>query len=167
MIARALPGARLIMAGGGALAPMLQKACADLPRAAIRPRPDDATARKLVAGADLLLAPALHGESFGLVLIEALAAGCLPVAAANPGYATVLTGPGADLLVPPGDAAALARKVIALAQDAEARAALLDWGRARAATLDIAAQGPAYEQLYRDVIAGRRPGTVAKPPEMV
>jgi phosphatidylinositol alpha-mannosyltransferase len=149
-IAEALPEARLTLAGDGPLRAAVEAAAG--PRLALAGRPPDAEARRLVAEADLLLAPAPYGESFGLVLAEALSAGTLPVAAANPGYASLLTGPGAALLVPPGDARALAERVIGLARDAGARAELLSWGAARAAEVDVAAQGGRYIDLYRKVL---------------
>ena len=50
-----------------------------------------------VDGASFSVQP---GESFGIVLAEALASGTPVIGAANAGYRTVLTGPGASLLVP-------------------------------------------------------------------
>ena len=61
------------------------------------------------AGADVFCAPSLHGESFGVVLLEAMAASTPIVASDLPGYRHVAR-PGIEaLLVPPGDATALAR----------------------------------------------------------
>jgi LemA protein len=59
-------------------------------------------------GADVFCAPSLHGESFGVVLIEAMAAGTCVVASALDGYRNVATDGVDSLLVPPGDADALA-----------------------------------------------------------
>ncbi len=152
----ALPDAELTIAGSGPLEATLK---AETTNKAIKgisfiPAPPDAEARALVAAADLLLAPALHGESFGLVLVESLAAGTPPLAAANPGYATVMTGKGRSLLVPPNDASAMAARIIALAQNPAELAALRDWGQAHAATFDISAQGPALVDLFRKAIEG-------------
>ncbi len=66
---------------------------------------DEELASRL-AGADLLCAPALGGESFGVVLVEAMAARTAVVASDLPGYAFVACGHA--LLVPPGDSVALA-----------------------------------------------------------
>jgi len=65
---------------------------------------DDDLASRL-AGADLLCAPSLGGESFGVVLLEAMAARTAVVASELPGYA--FASAGHALLVPPGDALAL------------------------------------------------------------
>src|SRR5690606_24835168 len=58
--------------------------------------------------ADVFCAPSLRGESFGIVLLEAMAAGTPVIASHIPGYANVARPDRDALLVPPGDAAALA-----------------------------------------------------------
>ncbi|WP_340296035.1 glycosyltransferase family 4 protein, partial [Aquipuribacter hungaricus] len=72
---------------------------------------DEDTKRRTVAAADVLVAPHRGGESFGLVLVEALAAGVPVVASDLPAFRGVLGGHGR--LVPPGDPAALAAAVLA------------------------------------------------------
>jgi phosphatidyl-myo-inositol alpha-mannosyltransferase len=67
---------------------------------------DDEKASRL-AGADVLCAPSLGGESFGMVLVEAMAARTAVVGSDIPGYAFV-AGSHA-LLVPPGDVEALSK----------------------------------------------------------
>ena len=56
----------------------------------------------------MFCAPSLHGESFGVVLIEAMAAGTPVVASALDGYRNVATDGVDAVLVEPGDADALA-----------------------------------------------------------
>jgi phosphatidylinositol alpha-mannosyltransferase len=142
----------LVIAGAGELAPLAEDlAKRDPGRVSIVAGPDDATARRLVAEADLMVAPAPWGESFGLVLVEALAAGTPVVAAANPGYAGVLTGPGEALLVPPGDPRALARRVVELLTDPDRLDALRAWGGAHVEQFDVAAVGPKILDIYRRV----------------
>ncbi len=82
-----------------------------------------------LASAKVFVSPALGAESFGLVLIEALAQGTPVVASNIPGFAEVL-GPEVARLVPPGDGAALAGAVVALLADDEARLAMARAGRA-------------------------------------
>jgi phosphatidylinositol alpha-mannosyltransferase len=65
---------------------------------------DDVAAR--LAGADVLCAPSLLGESFGMVVLEGMAAGCAVVASDIEGYR--MAAGGHATLVPPGDAGALA-----------------------------------------------------------
>lgn len=69
---------------------------------------------RLLASAALFCAPATYAESFGIVLIEAMAAGLPIVAAANAGYADLLQRHPGNLLVPPGDDRALAGAIATL-----------------------------------------------------
>ncbi|MEA2124267.1 MAG: phosphatidyl-myo-inositol alpha-mannosyltransferase [Solirubrobacteraceae bacterium] len=81
--------------------------------------------------ADILCAPSLHGESFGLVLAEAFAVGTPVVASDIPGYRDVVDG-ASGVLFTPGDPAALVRALRALDED-RAWLAQLAEGAARAA----------------------------------
>ena len=85
---------------------------------------DDATKERVLREADVLAAPSLGGESFGMVLTEAFAAGTPVVASDIAGYRDVVRDGVDGLLVPRGDAAALGETLRALALDAEQRAAL-------------------------------------------
>ena len=76
---------------------------------------DDELASRL-AGAQALCAPALRGESFGVVLLEAMAARAAVVASDLPGYRAVVGAHG--VLVPPGDVGALACALESVAADA-------------------------------------------------
>jgi phosphatidylinositol alpha-mannosyltransferase len=77
---------------------------------------EEAAAR--LAGADVLCAPSLHGESFGMVVLEGMAAGCAVVASDIEGYRKAAAGHAA--LVPSGDKQALARALgVALADAVE------------------------------------------------
>ncbi|MDP9401207.1 MAG: glycosyltransferase family 4 protein, partial [Actinomycetota bacterium] len=71
----------------------------------------------LLREADVLCAPSLGGESFGMVLTEAFAAGTPVVASDLPGYAAVVDHGRDGLLVPRGDAGALAGALRDLAVD--------------------------------------------------
>jgi phosphatidylinositol alpha-mannosyltransferase len=83
-------------------------------------------AEKLAAlrGADILVAPSLGGESFGMVLTEGFAAGTPVVASDIAGYRAVLRDGVDGVLVPRGDATALAEALRDLALDPRRRAAL-------------------------------------------
>ena len=69
------------------------------------------------AAADVFVAPATGGESFGIVLVEAMAAGLPVVASAIPGYDEVVRDGVDGLLVPPTDPRALAAGVEKLLTD--------------------------------------------------
>ena len=83
--------------------------------------------------AHVFCAPSLGGESFGMVLVEAMAAGCPVVASDLPGYAEAARG--AALLTPRGDPGALAIALWRAATDAELRRRLAARGVARAEAL--------------------------------
>jgi phosphatidyl-myo-inositol alpha-mannosyltransferase len=88
--------------------------------------------RHELARADVLCAPSLRGESFGVVLAEAMAAGLPVVASRIDGYVDVLPA-SAGRLVAPGDADALAAALAELLGDDELRARLGRAGREAAA----------------------------------
>jgi phosphatidyl-myo-inositol alpha-mannosyltransferase len=83
---------------------------------------EDELTREL-ARASLLAAPALGGESFGMVLTRAFASATPAVASDIEGYAAVAT-PQSAVLVPPGDADALADALVELLKDEPRRRAL-------------------------------------------
>ena len=79
-------------------------------------------------GASVFCAPSLHGESFGVVLAEAMAAGTPVVASALPGYRNVATDGVDAVLVAPGDADALAAALTRVINDEELAARLVAAG---------------------------------------
>ncbi|HMJ34706.1 MAG TPA: lysylphosphatidylglycerol synthase domain-containing protein [Baekduia sp.] len=85
---------------------------------------DDATKFAALQAADVLAAPSLGGESFGMVLTEAFAAGTPVVASDIAGYAGVVRDGVDGVLVPRGDAAALGAALRSLALDPPRRDAL-------------------------------------------
>lgn len=81
---------------------------------------DDAEKARLLASTDVFVAPHLARESFGIVLLEAMAAGAPVVASALPAFADLLRGPAGEpvgRLFPIGDSAALARAVVETVRD--------------------------------------------------
>ena len=123
--------------------------------------------RKLaeLARAEVLCAPSLHGESFGMVLTEAFAAAKPVVASDIPGYREVVRDGLDGLLVPPGDALALAESLRRLGLDPQARARMalaareraerFAWPRVAGEVLDC------YEQARRIGSPATRLGRVA------
>lgn len=82
--------------------------------------------------AEVLCAPSLGGESFGIVLTEALAAGIPVVASDIPGYRAVLAEGAAGLLVPPSEPSALENALFSLLQSPDLRRDMSSAGIARA-----------------------------------
>src|SRR5256714_4066677 len=79
--------------------------------------------------ADLLCAPSLAGESFGMVLIEAMAAGTGVVASKIAGYSDVVTNGVDGILVPPADPQALGEELQLLGHEPERLVAMGEAGR--------------------------------------
>jgi len=109
-----------------------------------------------VAGATVLVAPSLGGESFGVVLLEAMAAGTAVLASDIPGY-RLAAGSAAELVVP-GDPAALRRSLEALLGDVGRRAELVGAGRERACSHSFEELAVAYRRRYEALLSGARAG---------
>jgi phosphatidyl-myo-inositol alpha-mannosyltransferase len=119
--------------------------------------------RKLaeLARAEVLCAPSLHGESFGMVLTEALAA-CTPVVASDiPGYRDVVRDGIEGVLTPPGDALALAEALRSLALDAGTRMRMATAARARAERFSWPHVAAEVLDCYEQALSVGRPATRA------
>lgn len=81
-------------------------------------------------------APSTGFESFGIVLLEAMAAGLPIVASDIAGYRSVLENNKGGLLVPPGDEQAIAQAIVALLRDPTRRVQMGDYGKRTAAEYD-------------------------------
>ena len=79
----------------------------DVPNVEWLGRITDAELASRMRGATVFCAPSLGQESFGVVLLEAMAAGTAVVASAIPGYGNVASDGVDALMPPPGDAVAL------------------------------------------------------------
>ena len=116
---------------------------------------DDATKRRELERADVLCAPSLGGESFGMVLTEAFAAGTPAIASDIAGYRDVVHDSVNGILVPPADVRALAEalhdlwaqpeRVALMSRAAAAEAERYAWPGIAASVLDA----------YHDAIAAR------------
>jgi phosphatidylinositol alpha-mannosyltransferase len=112
---------------------------------------DDEKAARL-RGADVFCAPSLHGESFGVVLLEAMAAQTAIVASDLPGY-RVVARPGVEaLLVEPGDAAALAGALSRVLSDRTLADGLVAAGERRAAQFSMERLARSYVDLYEQLL---------------
>jgi phosphatidyl-myo-inositol alpha-mannosyltransferase len=103
---------------------------------------------RLLRQAPLVVVPSLGGESFGIVLVEAMAAGAPPLAAANAGYAAVLKDQAQHLLTPVGDSRALADGLRRLRADSRLLQTLSDWGRDEWLRYRWDTLAPQVEELY-------------------
>jgi phosphatidylinositol alpha-mannosyltransferase len=146
---------RLLVVGDGEEAASVRDhvAAEALPEVVLLGRASEAEKLRLLATADIFCAPALHGESFGIVLVEAMASGKPVVAAANPGYRSVLTGEAARFLARPGDVGDLADKLRLLIDDGELRSRMGEWGRREAGRYDCRAVVPEIVAIYEQALS--------------
>lgn len=114
-------------------------------------RIDDEEKIARLRGADVFCAPSLHGESFGVVLIEAMAAGTCIVASGLDGYRNVATDDVDALLVSPGDVDALAAALTRALADSALADRLVTAGRARAEHFSMRRLAERYAEIYREV----------------
>ena len=138
-----VPGLRLELVGEGPMGPELAAAGALLHGWVSDVAP-------LLARADLVAIPS-RWEGFGLVAVEAMAAGVPVLCSEVPGLVEVVGD--AALRVPPEDVSALAAALRALVEDEPLRSRLALAGPARAAGFSIARTVEAYEALYQQVRA--------------
>lgn len=111
---------------------------------------------RYLASADVVAYPSTGGESFGIVLLEAMAAARGAVLAGNnPGYASVMA-PRPESLFDPHDTAQLANKIHALLTDDAARAAARDWQRQYVRQFDIGSVGQQFMAVYAQALQSRR-----------
>jgi phosphatidylinositol alpha-mannosyltransferase len=146
----AFPGARFIVVGAGDWSDSPYRAYIErhgMRDIVVVGRVSDESLPRYYRSAHVFCSPAVQGESFGIVLLEAMAAGLPVVASDIEGYRQLLTDEREGLMVPPRNAEALANAVCSILQDHElARrlgaagletAALYSWQRVADQILDF------------------------------
>lgn len=125
---------RLLVVGGGPLGREARRYVATrrLKGVEFLGRVTDEEKAQLFRTADVYISPATGGESFGIVLLEAMAAGTAIVASDIHGYKGVVRRGREGLLVPPREPKAIAGAIARLLRDDELRAAMGEAGRERA-----------------------------------
>jgi phosphatidylinositol alpha-mannosyltransferase len=109
-----------------------------------------------IAGASVFCAPSTSGESFGVVLLEAMAGGAAVVASDIEGYKNVARADVDALLVRPDDPLSLRGALQRVLDDDVLRARLVDAGRQRAAELSMRHLAERYAEIYDTVLAQPR-----------
>jgi phosphatidylinositol alpha-mannosyltransferase len=106
----------------------------------------------LLHQATIFCSPALYGESFGIVLLEAMASGTVTVAGNNVGYAGVLNGDGQVALVNPKKISEFSKKLSTLLQDTELRQKWLEWAIKEVQQYDYPHVVDKYEVIYKQTL---------------
>lgn len=146
------PEVRLWVAGTGPDTARLQAASRDDERVEWLGQVSDDDKFRRLRGADVFCAPSLHGESFGVVLIEAMAAGTTVVASALDGYRNVATDDLDALLVEPGDVDALAAALQRVLGDDALASRLRSGGDTRADHFSMDRLAARYAEIYEQIV---------------
>lgn len=149
---RALPGdVRVWIAGDGPETEQLKAFTAGDGRFEWLGRLDEREKVARLRGAHVFCAPSLRGESFGVVLLEAMAAGTAIVASDLMGYSRVARAEVDAILVPPGDAKLLGEGLRRVLEDDSVAAALVASGHDRAERFSMARLAAEYERIYSSI----------------
>jgi phosphatidylinositol alpha-mannosyltransferase len=144
-----LPGdVRLWVASDGPETEELKRRFASDARIEWLGRIDDEEKYERLRRASLFCAPSLRGESFGVVLLEAMAAGTPVVASDIDGYRNVATDSETAVLVEPGNVQALASSMARVIADSRLSESLVSAGLAHAQSFSMDALAVKYVAMY-------------------
>jgi phosphatidylinositol alpha-mannosyltransferase len=141
-----VPDARLVIVGSAPEDVKLPKRL--LSSVEVRGMVDEEGLVECMRSSSLLCAPSTGGESFGIVLIEAMAAGLPVVASDIPGYEAIVTPSKNGVLVPPANPRALADALVDLLLDPTRRAMLSLAGEVTATRYDWSRVVTSLEEVY-------------------
>jgi phosphatidyl-myo-inositol alpha-mannosyltransferase len=150
-----MPDTRLLVAGRGDA----EEAVEGLPRE-MRERVEflgmvsDEDKARLLRSVDLYVAPNTGGESFGIILVEAMSAGAPVLASDLDAFTQVLDGGAAGRLFTREDAGDLAAKAVELLRDPAARAELTERGGRHVQRFDWSTVGADILAVYETVTDG-------------
>jgi phosphatidyl-myo-inositol alpha-mannosyltransferase len=153
LLAPTRPDLRLVVVGQGDATALRRAAGPVADRLDLLGPVDDATKASALRSVRVFCAPNLRGESFGMVLTEAMAAGAPVLASDLDAFRAVLGRTGAGELFPVGDPVALAGALAGLLDDPARRAALGAAAAARAADFGWPAVAAAVVRVYRAAVA--------------
>jgi phosphatidylinositol alpha-mannosyltransferase len=111
---------------------------------------------KYLSSSDLFCSPALFGECFGIVLLEAMASGLVTVAGDNPGYSSVMNGFGRISLVDPKHVGEFARRLELLLYEKDLRKLWREWAESEVPQYNWDKVVDQYEALYRQALKEKK-----------
>jgi phosphatidylinositol alpha-mannosyltransferase len=109
-----------------------------------------------LARCSVFCAPSLRGESFGIVLLEAMAAGAPLVASNISGYNNVASNDVNALLVEPGNPVELAKSIMRSCDEPELRHTLVKGGYERATDFSMQRLAEQYLSIYRQLLSDEK-----------
>jgi len=153
-----MPEARLIIAGQGVLAKKLKQRVVDesIPNITFAGYVSDAERLRLLQNADLACFPAIQGEGFGIVLLEAMACGTPLLAGNNLGYINVMKGHGRIGLVDPLATKDFANRLEVFLTDKDEQKLMTDWALREVKQYDYPKIAEQYEEAFKAAIEIRR-----------
>lgn len=153
----AVPGARFLVAGRGETGEEQARELVGDQAGAVEflGGVSDEDKARLLASADVYVAPQTGGESFGIVLVEAMSAGAAVVASDLGAFSRVLDDGAAGVLFRTGDSADLARTLVELLGDPERRTAVSERARTVVRRYDWSAVTDQVLAVYEVAVAGR------------
>ena len=151
LVQEAVPDALLVIVGDGSERAALEALAGDNDNVLFVGHVTDAELPAYVQAADVVCSAALGGESFGIVLLEAMACGKPIVASRIEGYEALVGSKGCACLVTPGDADALAAALTAVLKSPEEAQRLGQAGVAAAREYDWTVIGRRLDAIYRRV----------------
>lgn len=159
-VVREHPGARLLVAGPGDITEA-EQALDDQARDTVRwlGQVSDEEKAVMLASSDVYVGPHIGGESFGIVLVEAMAAGAAVVASDLPAFRAVLQDGAAGVMFPTGDAEALGRALRGLLASPAERARRSAVARRTVAAYDWSTVTDRVLEVYDLVLGGSPPAT--------
>lgn len=164
------PSSSLCIAGDGPLRPAIETLVRrrDLHGAvSLLGTVSESEKAKLLGEADIACFPSRHGESFGVVLLEAMAAGTgLVVGGDNPGYRELM-GAHPETLIDPRDTTAMAKRLSRLLTDDSHRARLHAWQQELVRNYDASLITDRVLAVYRQAIVDRCNGNAELQPAAV
>ncbi|MEV6350547.1 glycosyltransferase family 4 protein [Actinoplanes sp. NPDC051851] len=152
-LARERPGLRLLVAGPGDRDELFEDIPAELHgRVELLGLVSEADKARMLRSVDVYVAPNTGGESFGMILTEAMAAGATIAASDLDAFRRVLDGGRAGALFPTGDAAALITLLGELLDDPARRAELSSCARTVVGTFDWPSVAGRVLEVYSSAI---------------
>ncbi len=154
-VLRQVPGARLLVAGPGDADEIRDRMTPEVSAATeFLGAVDDADKARLLRSVDVYVAPNTGGESFGIILIEAMSSSAAVLASDLSAFVRVLDGGSAGVTFRNEDPADLAGRLVELLRDPVLRGRIAALGRARADVFDWSVVTDEIILVYETVLEG-------------
>lgn len=154
ILAEQMPNTKLVIAGKGSKLSELQRIIKSkkIPNVEFKGYVSEEEKRRLLGNADLVSIPAMYGESFGIILVEAMAMGAPVIAGANVGYKSVMTGHGRIGLVNAEALEDFANRMAVFLTEPAIEKIMRSWGLKESQKYDYQSVITQYEEAYKEAI---------------